>query len=443
MPHITDKDLEQVASRIHAQGPGASILRLVLQIAAEVLRFRRLQAEQREGTNEASKRSSYRHRDNSPDRQRRNSREQTRNRSRGRRSRSREHQERRDRRSRERGRANSMDDGITGDQSDDRSIYMMSGGAGPAGTLAAETERRHSRRRRSPLPTIPVFRPRWGLTLGFGTYLTDCINYETECRAKLARRQERWQRRDARKKAQVEGSAESESHTHGNTHPHAHEQAQSQPVAYPQDAHSQQVEDREREQAHLSPPHTLPGNQASRGSRSVSQDEYVSHQNNQAYAETQENETQAGEAPWEASAFEIEEDHYSAAGNSNPSSNRRGPQGQSQRSTVISDQSSQNRASDRSRYASSNNRYDRGTHRISSRRPPTIHVTPPGGHVQNQTQRSTTRSGSQSQHEALPARGYPTHVLPANSRRDEQELQAMTQTAPPDYRMLAGDDERE
>ncbi|KAF2017057.1 hypothetical protein BU24DRAFT_142671 [Aaosphaeria arxii CBS 175.79] len=113
---------------------------------------------------------------------------------------------------------------------------LMSGGAGSPDGIHLhvpdpESQHKHRRRRSSPVP-VPVYKLKWNLTLGWGTYLKECVKYESKRRAKLKRRQERRARREARKKADDK----------------------SRKVAYSQSAHSQIVEARDREQEGFVPP---------------------------------------------------------------------------------------------------------------------------------------------------------------------------------------------
>lgn len=99
------------------------------------------------------------------------------------------------------------------------SPFMMSGGAGPPGTaiptpreedddIGMETTSadRISRRRSPSLGTPPTYKPRLGLTLGFGTHLKNCIKYVAEENEKKARRVDRRQRRDARKETETKNA---------------------------------------------------------------------------------------------------------------------------------------------------------------------------------------------------------------------------------------------
>lgn len=164
---------------------------------------------------------------------------------------------------------------------DENPLHMMTGGAGssedhsPAGP-SAKSSRSVRGRRSPPLDPPPTYRPRLGLTMGFGSHILDCIKYENERLAKEQRRGERRargtlsERRTARKKTKARGeakgsSAESE-HQHGSSSGHRSasslrprnesssmsqypDSIKSQPVTYEETPHSHQVEDRERGEA--------------------------------------------------------------------------------------------------------------------------------------------------------------------------------------------------
>lgn len=168
------------------------------------------------------------------------------------------------------------------------SPFMMSGGAGPPGT-AIPTPReedddtgmettpadQNCRRRSPPMGPPPTYKPRLGLTLGFGTHLKNCIKYVAEENEKKARRVERRQRRDARKEAEAKSAqaadARSSKHVHFTAPKHGSHQSSHNRTAvnregvpasnlrYHKTSHSQTVEERESTQSrsdHEWNPHT-------------------------------------------------------------------------------------------------------------------------------------------------------------------------------------------
>ncbi|KAF2273356.1 uncharacterized protein EI97DRAFT_436216 [Westerdykella ornata] len=71
-------------------------------------------------------------------------------------------------------------------------------------------ERRKRRRRMSPIGNPPTYQPKMGLTLGFGTLVRNCIEYEARRIGKEQRRKERRGRRDERTRKPSERETQEE-----------------------------------------------------------------------------------------------------------------------------------------------------------------------------------------------------------------------------------------